>query len=142
MEILKVENLCKTYGKGEAKVNALKNVSFSLEKGEFAAVVGESGSGKSTLLNCIGALDTPTSGSIFIDGQNLFSMKEEKRTISRRRNIGFIFQSFQLVSKRNPQFTWIGRTPLSFTETIIRRTATTSSDWESFDNTAKTNFSR
>ena len=94
MEILKVENLCKTYGKGEAKVNALKNVSFSLEKGEFAAVVGESGSGKSTLLNCIGALDTPTSGSIFIDGQNLFSMKEEKRTIYRRRNIGFIFQSF------------------------------------------------
>ena len=101
MEILKVENLCKTYGKGEAKVNALKNVSFSLEKGEFAAVVGESGSGKSTLLNCIGALDTPTSGSIFIDGQNLFSMKEEKRTIHRRRNIGFIFQSFQLVSELN-----------------------------------------
>ena len=99
MEILRVENLCKTYGKGEAKVNALKNVSFSLEKGEFAAVVGESGSGKSTLLNCIGALDAPTSGSIFIDGQNLFSMKEDKRTIFRRRNIGFIFQSFQLVSE-------------------------------------------
>lgn len=88
MEILRVENLSKTYGKGEAKVDALKNVSFSLEKGEFAAVVGESGSGKSTLLNCIGALDTPTSGTIFIDGQNLFSMKEEKRTIFRRRNIG------------------------------------------------------
>ena len=101
MEILKVEKLCKTYGKGEAKVNALKNVSFSLEKGEFAAVVGESGSGKSTLLNCIGALDMPTSGSIFIDGQNLFSMKEEKRTIYIRRNIGFIFQSFQLVSELN-----------------------------------------
>lgn len=99
MEILKVENLCKTYGKGEAKVNALRNVSFSLEKGEFAAVVGESGSGKSTLLNCIGALDTPTSGSIFIDRQNLFSMKEEKRTIFRRRNIGFVFQSFQLISE-------------------------------------------
>lgn len=97
MEILRIENLCKTYGKGEAKVNALKNVSFSLEKGEFAAVVGESGSGKSTLLNCIGALDTPTSGSIFIEGQNLFSLQEEKRTIFRRRNIGFIFQSFQLV---------------------------------------------
>ena len=97
MEILKVENLCKTYGKGEAEVKALKNVSFSLEKGEFAAVVGESGSGKSTLLNCIGALDTPTSGSIFIDRQNLFSMKEEKRTIFRRRNIGFIFQSFNLI---------------------------------------------
>ena len=99
MEILRIENLCKTYGKGEAKVNALKNVSFALEKGEFAAVVGESGSGKSTLLNCIGALDTPTSGSIFIDGQNLFSMKEDKQTIFRRRNIGFIFQSFHLVSK-------------------------------------------
>ena len=74
-------------------------MSFSLEKGEFAAVVGESGSGKSTLLNCIGALDMPTSGSIFIDRQNLLSMKEEKRTIFRRRNIGFIFQSFQLVAE-------------------------------------------
>jgi len=101
MEILKIQNLCKTYGKGEAKVDALKNVSFSLNKGEFAAVVGESGSGKSTLLNCIGALDTPTSGSVLMDGQNLFSMKEEKRTIFRRRNIGFIFQSFQLVSELN-----------------------------------------
>ena len=101
MDILKVQNLCKTYGKGEAKVDALKNVSFSLNKGEFAAVVGESGSGKSTLLNCIGALDTPTSGSVLMDGQNLFSMKEEKRTIFRRRNIGFIFQSFQLVSELN-----------------------------------------
>ena len=101
MEILKVQNLCKTYGKGEAKVDALKNVSFSLNKGEFAAVVGESGSGKSTLLNCIGALDAPTSGSVLMDGQNLFSMKEEKRTIFRRRNIGFIFQSFQLVSELN-----------------------------------------
>ena len=95
MEILKVQNLCKTYGKGDTKVDALKNVSFSLEKGEFAAVVGESGSGKSTLLNCIGALDTPTSGSIMVD------MKEEQRTIFRRRNIGFIFQSFQLISELN-----------------------------------------
>lgn len=101
MEILRVNDLCKTYGEGEAKVNALKNVSFSLEKGEFAAIVGESGSGKSTLLNCIGALDTPTSGTILMDGQNLFSMKEEARTIFRRRNIGFIFQSFQLVSELN-----------------------------------------
>ena len=97
MEILKVQQLCKTYGSGEAKVDALKNVSFSLEKGQFAAIVGECGSGKGTLLNCIGALDTPTSGTIQIDGQDLFSMKEEKRTIFRRRNIGFIFQSFQLV---------------------------------------------
>ncbi len=101
MEILKVHNLCKTYGAGEAKVEALKQVSFSLEKGTFAAVVGASGSGKSTLLNCIGALDTPTSGSILVDGQDLFSMKEEQRTIFRRRNIGFIFQSFQLVSELN-----------------------------------------
>ena len=101
MEILKVQDLCKTYGKGEAKVEALKKVSLSLDKGEFAAVVGESGSGKSTLLNCIGALDTPTSGHIWIDEQDLFSMKEEQRTIFRRRNIGFIFQSFQLVSELN-----------------------------------------
>ena len=101
MEILKVHDLCKTYGKGEAEVEALKKVSFSLDKGEFAAIVGESGSGKSTLLNCIGALDAPSSGKILVDGQDLFSMKEEQRTIFRRRNIGFIFQSFQLVSELN-----------------------------------------
>ena len=99
MEILKVQRLCKTYGTGAVKVDALKDVSFSLEKGEFVAVVGESGSGKSTLLNCIGALDVPTSGMITMDGNNLFTMKEEERTIFRRRNIGFIFQSFQLVSE-------------------------------------------
>ena len=101
MEILNVQDLCKSYGKGAAKVDALKHVSFSLEKGEFAAVIGESGSGKTTLLNCIGALDTPTSGQILLDGQDLFSMKEEERTIFRRRSIGFIFQSFQLVSELN-----------------------------------------
>ena len=101
MEILKVENLRKTYGAGEAKVEALKQVSFSLCRGEFAAVVGESGSGKSTLLNCIGALDTPTSGHILMDGQDLFAMKDEQRTIFRRRNIGFIFQSFQLIPELN-----------------------------------------
>lgn len=101
MEILSVNDLCKTYGRGEARVDALKNVSFSLEKGEFAAVVGESGSGKSTLLHCIGALDTPTAGTILMDGQNLFSMKEEERTIFRRRSIGFIFQSFQLIAELN-----------------------------------------
>lgn len=101
MEILRVENLCKIYGEGEITVNALKNVSFSLEKGELAAVVGESGSGKSTLLNCIGALDSPTSGTVLIDRQNLFAMREEERTIFRRRNIGFVFQSFQLVPELN-----------------------------------------
>ena len=80
MEILKVQNLCKTYGSGESAVTALKDVSFSLEKGEFAAVVGASGSGKSTLLNCIGGLDTPTSGSIWLNNENLLRMKEELRT--------------------------------------------------------------
>lgn len=99
MEILKVQHLSKTYGKGENQVNALKDVSFTLEQGEFAAVVGESGSGKSTLLNCIGALDTPTAGNIYMDGNDLFSMKEEQRTIFRRRNIGFVFQSFQIVAE-------------------------------------------
>lgn len=101
MEILNVNHLCKTYGSGETKVEALRDVSFSLEKGEFAAVIGESGSGKSTLLHCVGALDTPTSGEIRIDGQNLFAMKEEARTIFRRRNIGFVFQSYQLVPELN-----------------------------------------
>lgn len=99
MEILKVDRLCKTYGKGSALVEAVKNASFSLEKGEFAAVVGESGSGKSTLLNCIGGLDTPTSGNIYLDGENLFQMKENERTIFRRRNIGFVFQSFHLIQE-------------------------------------------
>ncbi len=97
MEILKVEKLCKTYGTKEAQVKALKDVSFTMDKGEFAAVVGESGSGKSTLLNCIGGLDTPTSGRILMEGRELFRMQEEERTIFRRRNIGFIFQSFQLI---------------------------------------------
>ena len=101
MDILKVVNVSKTYGSGEAKVEALKHVSFSLEKGAFAAVVGESGSGKSTLLHGIGALDHPTSGQIFMDGQELFSMKEQERTLFRRRNIGFIFQSFQLIPELN-----------------------------------------
>lgn len=101
MNILQVQNLCKTYSRGETQVNALKNVSFHLEKGEFGAIVGESGSGKSTLLNCIGALDVPTSGQILVDGNDLFTMNEEERTIFRRRNIGFIFQAFQLVPELN-----------------------------------------
>lgn len=97
MNLLEVKSICKTYGTGEAAVQALKNVSFTVPKGEFAAVVGESGSGKSTLLNMIGALDTPTSGKVLIDGKDTFSMKEEQRTVFRRRNIGFIFQAFHLV---------------------------------------------
>ena len=97
MEILRAENLGKIYGKGEAKVEALKKVSFSLERGEITVVTGESGSGKSTLLNCLGALDAPTFGKVYVDGQDLFAMEEEERTIFRRRHIGFIFQAFQLV---------------------------------------------
>lgn len=101
MEILKVEHLSKTYGTGEAKVEALKDACFSLQKGEFAAVIGESGSGKSTLLNCVGGLDTPTAGKVLLDGQDLFAMKENRRTVFRRQNIGFIFQSFQLIPELN-----------------------------------------
>lgn len=97
MKLLEIQKLCKTYGSGETTVQALKNVSFSVQRGEYVAIVGESGSGKSTLLNMIGALDTPTSGKVLIDGRDTFSMKDKKRTIFRRRNIGFIFQAFNLI---------------------------------------------
>ena len=97
MNLLEVKSLYKTYGSGETAVKALKDVSFSVPKGEFVAVVGESGSGKSTLLNMIGALDTPTSGKVFIDGKDIFTMKDSKLTIFRRRNIGFVFQAFNLI---------------------------------------------
>ena len=101
MNILEVQNLCKTYGKGEAEVRALDHVSFSVGKGEFIAIVGESGSGKSTLLNVVGALDNPTSGKVLIDGKDIFSMPEKKLTVFRRQNIGFIFQSFNLIPELN-----------------------------------------
>ena len=97
MNLLEVSNICKTYGSGDAAVNALRDVSFSVPKGEYVAIVGESGSGKSTLLNMIGALDTPTSGKVTIDGRDIFSMDERRLTVFRRRNIGFIFQAFNLV---------------------------------------------
>ena len=97
MNLLEVKSISKTYGSGEATVHALKNATFSVPKGEFVAIVGESGSGKSTLLNMVGALDTPTSGKVFIDGKDIFAMKDSKLTVFRRRNIGFIFQSFNLI---------------------------------------------
>lgn len=97
MNILEVQNLCKTYGAGEAEVNALNQVSFSVRKGEFIAIIGESGSGKSTLLNIVGGLDYPTSGKVWIDGKDVFSMSEKELTVFRRRRIGFIFQSFNLI---------------------------------------------
>ncbi len=97
MNLLEVQKICKTYGSKEAAVRALKGVSFSVPKGEYVAIVGESGSGKSTLLNMIGGLDTPTSGKVLVDGQDTFAMRERNLTVFRRRNIGFIFQSFNLI---------------------------------------------
>ena len=97
MNLLEISKICKTYGSGETAVQALKNVSFSVPKGEYVAIVGESGSGKSTLLNMIGALDMPTSGKVAIGGKDIFSMNDSKLTVFRRRNIGFIFQAFNLV---------------------------------------------
>ena len=101
MKILEVHDLCKTYGTGETAVHALNHINFSVQKGEFIAIVGESGSGKSTLLNVVGALDNPTSGSVIIDGKEIFSMSEKKLTVFRRQHIGFIFQSFNLIPELN-----------------------------------------
>lgn len=97
MQLLEVKNLSKTYGQGEAAVHALRGATFTVPKGEFVAVVGESGSGKSTLLNLIGGLDTPTEGKVLIDGKDIFAMKDRSLTVLRRRNIGFVFQSFNLI---------------------------------------------
>ena len=97
MNLLEVQSLSKTYGTGDIAVHAIKAATFSVPKGEFVAIVGESGSGKSTLLNMLGALDTPTSGKVFIDGKDIFFMQDQALTVFRRRNIGFIFQSFNLI---------------------------------------------
>ena len=97
MEILKTENLKKTYGSGEAKVEALRGVNLTVNKGEFLSIVGTSGSGKSTLLHMLGGLDRPTDGKVIIDGKDIFSLKDEELTIFRRRKIGFVFQAFNLV---------------------------------------------
>lgn len=97
MNLLEVQSLSKTYGTGDIAVHALKAATFSVPKGEFVAIAGESGSGKSTLLNMLGALDTPTSGKVFIDGKDIFFMQDQALTVFRRRNIGFIFQSFNLI---------------------------------------------
>lgn len=101
MDLLEVKSLCKTYGEGETAVKALKDVNFSVSKGEFVAVAGESGSGKSTLLNIVGALDAPSSGTVMIDGKDILKMNDEKLTILRRRNIGFVFQVYNLVPELN-----------------------------------------
>ena len=101
MNLLEVKNISKTYGSGETAVKALKNVSFSVPKGEYVAIVGESGSGKSTLLNMIGGLDVPTSGQVVVDGKELSKLKDEELTVFRRRKIGFIFQNYNLVPVLN-----------------------------------------
>jgi len=97
MEILKVENLNKTYGTGENKVEALKNINLIINKGEFVAIVGASGSGKSTLLHLLGGLDRPTAGNVVIDGESIYDYKEEKLAVFRRRKIGFVFQFYNLL---------------------------------------------
>ena len=97
MEILKVENLTKIYGKDMAKVTALDNVSFSVQKGEFVAIVGASGSGKSTLLHIIGGVDRPTFGSVFIDGKDIFKLNDDQLAIFRRRQVGLIYQFYNLI---------------------------------------------
>ena len=97
MTILETKDLRKHYGSGETEVRALDGVDLTVEKGEFAAVVGTSGSGKSTLLHMLGGLDRPTSGSVTVDGKNIFSLKDEALTIFRRRKIGFVFQNYNLV---------------------------------------------
>ena len=97
MEILRAENLSKVYGKGENKVVALDNVSFSVEKGEFVAIVGASGSGKSTLLHLVGGVDRPTKGKVYINGKNIYEMNDDKLAIFRRRQIGLIYQFYNLI---------------------------------------------
>ena len=92
MEILKVENLCKTYGKGENTVKAVDDISFSVERGEFVAIIGASGSGKSTLLHLIGGVDRPTSGKVYIDGKDIYTLNDDNLAIFRRRQVGLIYQ--------------------------------------------------
>lgn len=101
MEILKVENLCKVYGKGENEVKALDNVSFSVSKGEFVAIIGPSGSGKSTLLHIIGGVDKPTSGKVYMDGCDVYSQNDEQLAVFRRRQVGLIYQFYNLIPVLN-----------------------------------------
>ncbi|MEQ3339234.1 MULTISPECIES: ABC transporter ATP-binding protein [Clostridium] len=101
MEFLNIENLCKVYGKGENQVNALDNVSLTIEKGEFTAIIGSSGSGKSTLLHAIAGVDVPTSGKIYLEGQDVYGQNNEKLAIFRRRQVGLIYQFHNLIPTLN-----------------------------------------
>lgn len=101
MEILRVENLNKTYGRGENQVKAVDNISFSIEKGEFVAIIGASGSGKSTLLHLIGGVDRPTSGKVYIDGEDIYTLNDDNLAIFRRRQVGLIYQFYNLIPVLN-----------------------------------------
>lgn len=103
MELLRIENLCKTYGKGENEVKALDNVSFTVPKGQMAAVVGPSGSGKSTLLHILGGVDRPTSGKVYLDGQDVFAQNSKNLAIFRRRQVGLIYQFYNLIPVLNAE---------------------------------------
>ena len=101
MEILRVENVCKTYDTGETTVNALTDISFSVQKGEFVAIIGASGSGKSTLLHILGGIDRPTSGEVFVDGQSVYERTEDQLAVFRRRQVGLIYQFYNLIPVLN-----------------------------------------
>lgn len=101
MEILRVENLCKVYGKGENEVHALNDVSFSVNQGEFLAIIGRSGSGKSTLLHILGGVDKPTSGKVFMNGQDIYAQNDEKLAVFRRRQVGLVYQFYNLIPVLN-----------------------------------------
>lgn len=103
MELLKIENLCKTYGKGENEVKALDNVSFSIPKGQMAAVIGPSGSGKSTLLHILGGVDRPTSGKVWLDGQDVYAQNNHNLAVFRRRQVGLIYQFYNLIPVLNAE---------------------------------------
>lgn len=119
MEIVKADNLVKYYGSGDSLVKAVDHVGLSVRKGEFVAVVGTSGSGKTTLLNLLGGLDYADEGTVLVDGQDITRMKEEELTVFRRRNIGFVFQSYNLVTVLNVEK--ISRCPYVWTETVWTR---------------------
>ena len=101
MEILRVENVCKTYDTGETIVNALTDISFSVQKGEYIAIIGASGSGKSTLLHILGGIDRPTSGEVFVDGQSVYERTEDQLAVFRRRQVGLIYQFYNLIPVLN-----------------------------------------
>ena len=101
MEILRVENVCKTYDTGDTTVNALTDISFSVQKGEFIAIIGASGSGKSTLLHILGGIDRPTSGEVFVDGQSVYERTEDQLAVFRRRQVGLIYQFYNLIPVLN-----------------------------------------